>query len=100
MVGGLGGYCIAIIVAVVIVIINKKDNSCSLLPVGLLPQGRPVHSRWLALSCGLDFRWRSDCFPGFTLTHSTLARKLFFLSVQGSGALLSSYLEEALYKSP
>jgi len=38
--------------------------------------------------------------PGFFLTHSTLASKLFFLAVQGSGALLSSYLEEVLYKSP
>src|SRR6218665_2911778 len=34
------------------------------------------------------------------LTHSTLASKLVFLAVQGSGALLSSNLEGALYKSP
>src|SRR6218665_3781555 len=34
------------------------------------------------------------------LTHSTLVSKLFFLAVQGSGALLSSNLEGALYKSP
>ena len=34
------------------------------------------------------------------VTHSTLASKLFFLAVQGSGALLSSNLEGALYKSP
>ena len=32
--------------------------------------------------------------------HSTLISKLFFLAVQGSGALLSSNLEGALYKSP
>ena len=31
--------------------------------------------------------------------YSTLASKLFFLAVQGSGALLSSNLEGALYKS-
>ena len=37
---------------------------------------------------------------GFFLTHSTLVSKLFFLAVQGSGALLSSNLEGALYKSP
>ena len=38
--------------------------------------------------------------PGFFLTPSTLASKLFFLAVQGSGELLSSNLEGALYKSP
>ena len=32
--------------------------------------------------------------------HSTLVSKLFFLAVQGLGALLSSNLEGALYKSP
>src|SRR6218665_1558278 len=64
------------------------------------PQPRPVHSRWLIPLCGMGFRCRKDCFPGFFLTHSTLASKLFFLAVQGSGALLSSNLEGALYKSP
>src|SRR6218665_3544705 len=44
------------------------------------------------------FLWRNDCSPGLFLTHFTLASKLFFSAVQGSGALLS--LEEALYKSP
>src|SRR6218665_1580206 len=34
------------------------------------------------------------------LPHFTLASKLFSLAVQGSGALLSSNLEGALYKSP
>ena len=38
----------------------------------------------------------SDCFPGFTRTHSTLAWKLFSLAVQRSGALQSSSLEEAV----
>src|SRR6218665_716128 len=38
--------------------------------------------------------------PGFFLTHFTLASKLYSLAVQGSGALLSSNLEEALHKSP
>jgi len=32
--------------------------------------------------------------------HSTLVSKIFFLAAQGSGALLSSNLEGALYKSP
>jgi len=41
-----------------------------------------------------------NCSPGFFLTHFTLASKLFFLAVQGSGAQLSSNLEETLYKSP
>src|SRR6218665_1084602 len=64
------------------------------------PQPRPVHSRWLVPLCGMGFRCRKDCSPGFFLTHSTLVSKLFFLAVQGSGALLSSNLEGALYKSP
>src|SRR6218665_2320190 len=53
-------------------------------------------------SIEMGFLWRNDCSPGFFLTHFTLASKLFFLAVQGSGALLSrpSNLEEALYKSP
>src|SRR6218665_2543781 len=38
--------------------------------------------------------------PGFFLIHFTLASKLFSLAEQGSGALLSSNLEGALYKSP
>jgi len=50
--------------------------------------------------CGMGFRCRKDCSPGFFLTHSTLVSKLFFLAAQGSGALLSSNLEGALYKSP
>src|SRR6218665_4026635 len=64
------------------------------------PQPRPVHSRWLVPLCGMGFRCRKDCSPGFFLTHSALVSKLFFLAVQGSGALLSSNLEGALYKSP
>src|SRR6218665_1884985 len=55
---------------------------------------------WLALLCGTGFLWRNDCYPGFFPTHFTLASKLFFLAVQGLGALLNSNLEEALYKSP
>src|SRR6218665_3313736 len=50
--------------------------------------------------CGMGFLCRNDCSPGFFLIHSTLASKLFFLAVQGSGALLSSNREGALYKSP
>src|SRR6218665_712665 len=35
-------------------------------------------------------RWESvHCSQGFLLTHFTLASKLLFLAVQGSGALLS-----------
>src|SRR6218665_2873382 len=40
----------------------------------------------------LGFLWLNNCSPGFFLTHFTLAPKLFFLAVQGSGALLSSNL--------
>src|SRR6218665_1165419 len=72
----------------------------SLFLLLLPPQPRPVHSRWLAPLCGMGFLCRKDCPPGFFLTHFTLASKLFFLAVQGSGALLSSNLEGALYKSP
>ena len=64
------------------------------------PQPRPVHSRGLVPLCGMGFVWRNNCSPGFFLTRSTPASKLFFLAVQVSGALLSSNLEEALYKSP
>src|SRR6218665_1235567 len=64
------------------------------------PQPRPVHSRWLAPLCGTGFLCRKDFFPGFFLTHFTLASKLFSLAQQWSGALLSSNLEGALYKSP
>jgi len=52
-----------------------------------------MHSRWLALPYEMDLYWYSDCSPGFILTNSTLAWKLFFLAVQGLGALLSSNLE-------
>src|SRR6218665_3647679 len=77
------------------------NRSYSLFLLLVPPQPRPVHSRWLAPLYGMAFLWRNDCSPGFFLTHFTLASKLFFLVVQGSGALLSrpSNLEEALYKS-
>src|SRR6218665_945668 len=45
----------------------------------LPPQPRPVGSRWLAPLCGMGFLCRNGCCPGFFLTHSTLASKLFFL---------------------
>ena len=57
-------------------------------------------SSWLAPLCGMGFLCRKDCYPGFFLTHFTLASKLYSLAVQGSAALLSSNLEGALYKSP
>src|SRR6218665_3379509 len=50
--------------------------------------------------CGMGFLCCKDCSPGFFLTHFTLASKLFSLAVQGSGALLSSSPDGALYKSP
>src|SRR6218665_2510690 len=57
------------------------------------------HSSFSSLSSFLSILVPQDCSPGFFLTHSTLASKLFLLAVQGSGALLNSNLEEALYKS-
>src|SRR6218665_3372319 len=76
----------------------NRGYSLFLLLIPLQP--RPVHSRWLAaLTAWNGLLWRNDCSPGFFLTHSTLASKLFSLAVQGLGALLSSNLEEALYKS-
>src|SRR6218665_2968029 len=44
----------------------------------VLPQLRPVHSQCFAPLCRMGFYWHCDCSQGFTLTHSTLARKLFF----------------------
>src|SRR6218665_2733318 len=78
----------------------RRNRGYSLFLLLVPPQPRPVHSRCLAPLCGIGFLCRKDCSPGFFLTHSTLASKLFSLAVQGSGALLSSNLEGALYKSP
>src|SRR6218665_1747722 len=78
---------------------DHPNRGYSLFLLLVHPQPRPVHSRWLVPLCGMGFRCRKDCFPGFSLTHSTLLSKLFFLAVQGSGALLSSNLEGALYKT-
>ena len=47
---------------------------------------------------GMGFHWNCDCSPGFTLTNSTLALKLFILAEPESGALLNSNFEETLYK--
>src|SRR6218665_47776 len=79
---------------------DHPNRGYSLFLLLVHPQPRPVHSRWLVPLCGMGFRYRKDCSPGFFLTHSTLVSKLFFLAVQGLGALLSSNLEGALYKSP
>src|SRR6218665_2248670 len=79
---------------------DHRNRGYSLFLLLVHPQPRPVHSRWLVPLCEMGFRCRKDCSPGFFLTHSTLASKLFFLAVQGSGALLSSNLEGALYRSP
>src|SRR6218665_3450935 len=57
-------------------------------------------SLYVGLPAGMGFLCRKDCSPGFFLAHSTLASKLFSLVVQGVGALLSSNLEGAQYKSP
>ena len=48
-----------------------------------------------------DMSLRQECQAMYnTIKHFTLASKLFSLAVQGSGALMSSNLEGALYKSP
>ena len=62
----------------------------------------PYHFARTILSATILSKNRlARCRPyGFFLMHSTLASKLFFLVVQGSGAPLSSKLEAALYKSP
>src|SRR6218665_3621913 len=80
--------------------LRSSEQGYSLFLLLVHPQPRPVHSRWLAPLCGMGFLCRKDCSPGFFLTHFTLASKLFSLAVQGLGALLSSNLEGALYKSP
>src|SRR6218665_2832963 len=77
-----------------------RNRGYSLFPLLVPPQPRPVHSWWLAPLCGMGFLCRNDCYPGFFLAHSTLASKLFVLAVQRSGALRSSNIEGALYKSP
>jgi len=79
---------------------THRNRGYSLFLLLVPPQPRPEHSLWLAPLCGMGFLCRKDCSPGFFLTHFTLASKLFSLAVQGSGALLSSNLEGALYKSP
>src|SRR6218665_1248696 len=76
-----------------------RNRGYSLFLLLVPPQPRPVHSR-LAPLCGMGFLCRKDCSPRIFLTHFSLASKLFSLAVQGSGALLSSNLEGALYKSP
>src|SRR6218665_895906 len=70
----------------------ERGSSLSLLLV--LPQGRPMHSRWFSLLHGMGFLWHRDCSPFYS------SLKLFILAMQGSEALLSSNPEEALYKSP
>src|SRR6218665_2413698 len=72
---------------------DHQNRGYSLFLLLVHPQPRPVHSWWLVPLCGMGFRCRKDCSPGFFLTLSTLVSKLFFLAVQGSGALLSSNLE-------
>jgi len=74
---------------------THRNRGYSLLLLLVPPQLRLMNSL-----CGMGFLCRNDCSPGFFLTHSTLASKLFCLAVQGSGVLLSSNLEGALYKSP
>src|ERR1043165_6699794 len=50
-------------------------------------------------SLGTGSLWHCDCIPESTLNLSILASKLSFSAMLGSGALLSSNLEGALYKS-
>src|SRR6218665_973064 len=67
---------------------------CSYLhnPVTCILGGWPLCVEWASFVAKIA--------AGFFLTRSTLASKLFSLAVQGTGALLSSNLEGALYKSP
>ena len=69
----------------------------SILPAQLLSRIAP--SQWLAPPSGMGCLWRCDCIPESTLNLSILASKLSFSVVLGSGALLSSNLEGALYKT-
>src|SRR6218665_3407613 len=49
---------------------DHRNRGYSLFLLLVHPQPRPVHSRWLVPLCGMGFRCRKDCFPGFFLTHS------------------------------
>src|ERR1043165_5645646 len=71
--------------------------SWSLLLTRLLSRIAPSQS--LAPRSGTGSLWLCDCIPESTLNLSILASKLSFSAVLGSGALLSSNLEGALYKS-
>jgi len=42
-------------------------NEGLFVPFARTSTSRPLHCRWFALLCGLNFRWRSDCSPWFTL---------------------------------
>src|SRR6218665_3869128 len=49
-----------------------KEGGYSFSLLSVLPQGRPLHYRWLAPLYGMGFLWHCDCSPGFFLPHSTL----------------------------
>src|SRR6218665_133550 len=80
--------------------LRSSEQGLLFVPFARTSTTQALHSRWLAPLCGMGLRCRKDCSPGFFLTHPTLVSKLFFLAVQGLGALLSSNLEGALCKSP
>ena len=77
---------------------SERGCSQSRLPAQLLC--KIVLSQWWAQPSGMGCPWNCACFPERSLTYSILTWKLFFLAVLESGAPLSSYLEEVLYKSP
>src|SRR6218665_3094177 len=54
---------------------DHRNRGYSLFLLLVHPQPRPVH-----FLCGMGFRCRKDCSPGFFLTHSTLASKLFLFN--------------------
>src|SRR6218665_514776 len=56
--------------------LRLMERGYSLFLFTVLPQARPVHSRWLApLWYGpyhMGFHWHSDCSTGLFPTHATL----------------------------
>src|SRR6218665_2373675 len=71
----------------VVVHSDHRNRGYSLFLLLVRPQPRPVHSRWLAPLCGMGFRCRKDCSPGFFLTfYSSLKTLLFSRARVGSAS--------------
>ena len=70
-----------------------------LSPMHELLSGSDALSLLLALRPGMGSLYTCVCCPRSLLTHSIAISKLHSSAEGGSGALLSSYLEGALYKS-